>query len=122
KHSARQRDVPRLHGDPGGGRVGRDDRQQRTRRQRGCFVGKGVEDRRGVGHGGLAECGPTIVLPARRSYWTVNSRVCTTMPPEEISSLYWPAGQPSGLLMLKSVVWAPAGTTLSWVSTTWPSS
>src|SRR5690606_27315657 len=139
-----QGDVAGFHRDPRGLRVGGDDRQQRPGRQRGGLVGEGVEDL-AVGHGALANplrgachCrtggapgAPGRVLPrpaCRRrrdgpgSYWTSNSRVCRTMPLCEVSSLWVPAGQPSGLVISKSVTCGPAGTDFSWVSTTWPSS
>src|SRR5690606_30998600 len=47
----RQRDVPGLHGHPGGAGEGLHDRQQRLRGQERGFVGQGVDDLGGVGHG-----------------------------------------------------------------------
>src|SRR5690606_27766567 len=54
---------------------------------------------------------------------TLKSLLCTTLPSSEISTLYWPAGKPSGLAMWNSVVPAPvkASSRLSSL-TTWPSS
>ena len=45
-----ERDVGRLDDDPGGSRVRLDDRQEGERGQRGCFVGPGVDDLRGIAH------------------------------------------------------------------------
>src|SRR5690606_21243703 len=60
-----------------------------------------------------------------RAQRTSNSRVCTTLPSSEISTLYLPVGQPLGLLIWKSVTPSPVKVTslLSsltvWLLSTW---
>src|SRR5688572_801754 len=50
---------------------------------------------------------PLLVAEAEERYLTSNSRPCTTAPSSETSTLYLPVGQPSGLLIWKSVTPLP---------------
>src|SRR5690606_23727402 len=60
-----------------------------------------------------------------RTYFTSKSDVLTTLPSSEISTLYLPVGQPSGLLIWKLVVPGPANemsllsSCTTWLLSTW---